>query len=183
VTGTGTNWSTANNVLASYLVRVSATHGGAPFVFSAYIASVADLAHLTLARPYPSDADAGAFTYSIIQADFVQITLHYTRPADGSDAQTYFQTSGCESDTDVYLYAGHDIASLDGTLQSSVQYSVMDRYGYASAFGPNSYGEDLAHRALYYRSGWTPALQAARVFGDNFVNSPQGHGERLRAGQ
>ena len=63
------------------------------------------------------------------------------------------------------------------------QYSVMDRYGYASAFGPNFYGEDLAHRALYYRSGWTPALQAARVFGDNFVNSPQGHGERLRAGQ
>ncbi len=171
--GTGTAWNTANNVIASYLVRVSATHGGAPFVFSAYIASVGDPTHLTLARPYPADADAGAFTYSVIQADFVEITLHYKRPADGSDAQTYFQTSGCESDTDVYLYFGHDISSLDGTLQQSVQYSVMDGYGYASVFGPNFYGEDLAHRALYYRSGWTPALQAARVFGDNFVKSPQ----------
>jgi hypothetical protein len=173
VTGSGTNWSSANNVIAGYLVRVSATHGGAPFVFSAYIASAGDAGHLTLARPYPTDADAGAFSYSVIQADFTEITLHYTRPADGSDAQTYFQTSGCESDTAVYLYGGHDIASLDGSLQSSVQYSVMDGYGYTSAFGPNFYGEDLAHRALYYRSGWTPALQAARVFGDNFVNSPQ----------
>ena len=173
VTGSGTNWSSANNVVASYLVRVSATHGGVPFVFSAYISSVADTAHLTLARPYPTDADAGAFSYSIIQADFTELSLHYTRPADGSDAQTYFQTSGCESDAAAYLYGGHDIASLDGSLQSSKQYSVMDGWGYTSAFGPNFYGEDLAHRALYYRSGWTPALQAARVFGDNYVSSPQ----------
>jgi hypothetical protein len=173
VAGSGTNWSTANNVVPSYLVRVSATHGGAPFVFSAYIASVADLAHLTLARPYPADADAGSFRYSIIQADYIEITLHYARATDGSDAQTYFQTSGCESDTDVYLYQGHDIPSLDGSLQSGKQYSYMDGYGYASAYGANFYGEDLAHRALYYRSGWTPALQAARVMGDNYVNSPQ----------
>lgn len=171
-TGLGTSWTTANNVIGSYLVRVSATHGGAPFVFSAYISSVADPAHLTLARPYPADADAGAFTYSVIQADVLEITLHYNQPY-GSSSQTYFQTSGCESTTDVYLYSGHDIASLDGTLQQSMQYSVMNGFGYTSAYGPNFYGEDLAHRALYYRSGWTPALQAARVFGDNYVNSPQ----------
>ena len=173
VTGSGTVWSTTNMVGPGYLIRVSATHGGAPFVFSAYIASVANPTQLTLVRPYPADADAGSFSYSVIQADFLQISLHYARPADGSDAQTYFQTSGCESDTAVYLYYGHDIPTLDGTLQNSVQYSVMDGYGYVSAFGPNYYGEDLAHRALYYRSGWTPALQAARVFGDNFVKSPQ----------
>jgi hypothetical protein len=173
VAGSGTSWSTANNVVPSYLVRVSATHGGAPFVFSAYIASVADLAHLTLARPYPADADAGTFSYSVIQADNIEITLHYARATDGSDAQTYFQTSGCESDTNAYLYQGHDILSLDGSLQSGKQYSAMDGYGYASAYGANFYGEDLAHRALYYRSGWTPALQAARVMGDNYVNSPQ----------
>jgi hypothetical protein len=172
-TGSGTTWSTANNVLPSYLVRVSATHGGAPFVFSAYIASVADLAHLTLARPYPADADAGAFSYSVIQADYIEITLHYARATDGSDAQTYFQTSGCESNTDVYLYQGHDILSLDGSPQSGKQYSYMGGWGYASAYGANFYGEDLAHRALYYRSGWTPALQAARVMSDNYVNSPQ----------
>jgi len=173
VTGTGTTWTTANNVIASYLVRVSATHGGAPFVFNAYIAAVGNPTHLTLTRPYPSDADAGSFAYSIIQSDYRQITLHYARPADRSDAQMYFSTSGCESDTDVYLYLGHDIAGLNGTLQSGKKYSYMDGYGYTSAFGVNFYGEDLAHRALYYRSGWTPALDAARVFGDNYVSSPQ----------
>jgi len=132
VTGSGTNWNTANNAIASYLVRVWATHGGAPFVFSVYIESVADAGHLTLARPYPADADAGA------------------------------------SDTAVYLYGGHDIASLDGSLQSSVRYSVMDGYGYTSAFGPNFYGEDLAHRALYYRSGWTPAQSSPGVGGARY---------------
>jgi hypothetical protein len=172
VVGSRTTWNVANGVLAGNLVRVSATHGGAPFVFVAYIASVADPAHLTLARPWPSDADSGSFSYSIVRADYRQLTLHYKRPADGSDQQLYFQTTACESDTDAYLYGGHDIASLNGSLQRSVKYGYLDGFGYTSAFGPNFYGEDLAHRALYYRSGWTPALQAARVFGDNYVKSP-----------
>jgi hypothetical protein len=172
VVGTGTTWNVANAVLAGYQVRVSATHGGAPFVFSSYIASVADPAHLTLAHAYPADADAGSFSYSIIRADFRTLTLHYKRPADGTEAQLYFQTTGCESDTAAYLYAGHDIASLNGTAQRSMKYGYMDGFGLTSAFGPNFYGEDLAHRALYYRSGWTPALHAARVFSDHFVTSP-----------
>ncbi len=172
VVGSGTTWNVANGVIAGNQVRVSATHGGAPFVFSAYIASLGDPAHLTLARPYPSDADSGSFSYSVVRADFRTLTLHYKRPADGTDGQLYFQTSGCESDTDAYLYVGHDNASLNGTFQRSVKYGYMDGFGYTSAFGPNFYAEDLAHRALYYRSGWTPALQAARVFSDRFVNSP-----------
>jgi hypothetical protein len=49
----------------------------------------------------------------------------------------------------------------------------MDGFGYTSQFGANFYGEDLAHRVLYYRSGWEPALRAARVFGDHYVDSPQ----------
>ena len=172
VVGSGTTWNVANGLLAGYEVRVSATHGGTPFVFSAYIGAVADPAHLTLARPYPSDADSGSFSYSIIRADFRTMTLHYKRPADGTEAQLYFQTTGCESDTAAYLYAGHDIAALNGTPQRAMKYGYMEGFGYTSAFGPNFYGEDLAHRALYYRSGWTPALQAARVFSDHFVTSP-----------
>ena len=172
VVGSGTTWNVGNGVFAGYQVRVSATHGGAPFVFSAYVASVGDPAHLILARPYPGDADSGSFSYSIIRADFRTLTLHYRRPTDGTEAQLYFQTTGCESGTDAYLYAGHDIASLNGTLQRSMKYGYMEGFGYTSAFGPNFYGEDLANRALYYRSGWTPALQAARVFSDHFVTSP-----------
>ena len=173
VLGIGTAWNGDNGARVGFMVRVAATHGGAPFVFSAYIASAADPTHLTLARPYPADADTGSFSYSIIQADTRQITLHYKRPSDGSEAQTYSLTSGCESNTDVYLYLGHDIAGLNGTLQKAVAYGYMDGFGYTSAFGANFYGEDLAHRALYYRSGWEPALRAARVFGDHYVDSPQ----------
>ena len=172
VTGSDTSWDTADGVLAGYQVRVSATAGGVPFTFYAYISTVTDQNDMVLARPYPADADAGTFAYSIIQADTRALTLHYNRPSDGSDAQTYFLTTSCESDSSAYLYIGHDIAQMNGTLQSGKQYSYVDGLGYTGAFGPNFYGEDLAHRALYYRSGWTFALNTARVFGDNFVNSP-----------
>jgi hypothetical protein len=172
VAGIGTVWNVANRVYPGYMLRVAAMHGGVPFVFSAYIASVENPTHLTLARPFPRDADAGSFTYSVIQSDFRQIAVHYNRPADGTDVQTFFQTSGCESDTDVFVYSGHDLAGLNGTLQSAKPYSFLDGFGLVSIFGPNFYGEDLAHRALYYRSGWTPALQAARTLGDHYVSSP-----------
>ncbi|HWF06878.1 MAG TPA: hypothetical protein VG297_00365 [Bryobacteraceae bacterium] len=172
VAGIGTAWTTANGVNPGYAVRVTATHNGAPFLFTAYIGAVGDSSHLTLTRPYPADADSGSFSYSILQADTRQITLHYKR-ADGTEGQTYFQTSGCESDTEAYLYLIHDIPSLNGKQQTGMPYSYMDGFGYTSAFGANFYGEDLAHRALYYRSGWTTALDAARVMGDNYVTSPQ----------
>jgi hypothetical protein len=173
VTGFGTQWSTNNGVIPGNLLRVSATHQGIPFVFSAYIASVPDGSHLVLARTYPADADSGSAPYAIVQADTRQITLHYKRPSDGTDQQTFFQTTGCESDEAAFLYYGHDIVGLDGTLVTGVRYGYMNGYGYTSAYGANFYGEDLAHRALYYRSGWNFALQAARVFGDQYVKAPQ----------
>ncbi len=172
-TGAGTVWNGDTGARAGSVLRVAATHGGVPFVFVAYIALAADPAHITLVRPYPADADAGSFSYSIVQGDFRQMTFHYKRPSDGSDAQIFALTSGCESDSAAYLYLGHDIPVLNGTLQTGVKYGFMDGYGYTSQFGANFYGEDLAHRALYYRSGWEPALQAARVFGDHYVDAPQ----------
>jgi hypothetical protein len=171
--GAGTVWNGDNGAREGAMLRISATHGGTPFVFYAYIVSVANPTHITLARPYPADADAGSFSYFILQPDIRQITLHYKRPSDGSDGQVFSLFSGCESDTDAYYYLGHDMPGLGGTVQKGVQYNYMDGFAYTSAFGANFYGEDLAHRALYYRSGWEPALQAARVFGDHYVDSPQ----------
>lgn len=173
VAGMGTEWNGGSGARAGSMLRVSATHGGVPFVFTAFIASSPDPAHITLLRPYPDDADAGSFSYSIIQGDIRQMTLHYKRPADGSDAQIYALTSGCESDTAAYLYLGHDMPGVNGTMQTGMKYGFMDGFGYTSAYGADFYGEDLANRALYYRSGWDPALRAARVFGDHYVDSPQ----------
>lgn len=172
ITGIGTAWTTANQVIPGYQIRVIATHNGMPFVFSPSITAIANPTHLTLSHPYPVDADSGSFAYTVIQGGNRNITLHYKRQ-DGSDGQTYFQTSGCESDRDAYLYLIHDIPSLNARSYQGIAWSYMDGFGYTSAFGANFYGEDLAHRALYYRSGWTPALNAARVMSDNYVTSPQ----------
>jgi hypothetical protein len=146
---------------------------GTPFVFSAYISNLTDASHLSLARAYPADADGGTFAYTILQADTRYATLHYNRTTDGSDAQSAYQIAGCESPTDLYTVIGRDLGSMAGTaLQSGKQYSYMDESGYAGSYGVNFYGEDLANRALYYRSGWNPALQAARAMGDYYVRAP-----------
>jgi len=173
--GTGTSWSQANGIYPNNVgMRVSATRsGGTPYVFYAYVSQIVDPAHLVLSRPYPADADAGTFSYSIIQADNRFATLHYARSADGSDAQTYYGIAGCESETELYVINGTDLLGLSTNgPQNGKQYSYMDGLGYAGGFGANFYGEDLAHRALYYRSGWDFALQTARAIGDYFVRSP-----------
>jgi hypothetical protein len=58
-------------------------------------------------------------------------------------------------------------------LQTNMQYAYMDGIGYDNDFGVNYYDEVLAHYALYYRSGWTPALDAARKLGDNWLDYPE----------
>jgi hypothetical protein len=168
--GLGTNWTNANNVGVGFAVRVNATHSGAPFVFYSRINALPDPTHIVLLSPYPVDADAGTFSYVILRADYRDMVLHYSRQ-DGSDGQLAFPTTGCESDTIAYLYSGYD-TPFNGTLQNGKKYSYKDGGGYAGAFGVNFYGEDLAHRALYYRSGWNFALQAARVMSDQYVTSP-----------
>ncbi len=174
VSGSGTNWTSAAGITANnVIVRVNAKHGGAPFVFYAYMTVLNDSSHLTMSRAFPVDADPGTFPYALISAESLFATLHYTRNGtDSSDAQTFGYTAGCESATDMYLYGFHDLGSVNPGPQTGKQYSYMNGLGYASAFGVNFYGEDLAHRALYYRSGWNVALQAARAMGDYYVRSP-----------
>lgn len=172
MTGNGTTWNTLNGVIAGYGIRVQATHGGTPFVFYAYIVTVNGVTGITASRPYPADADSGTFPYQIIAADVRTPVLHYTRVSDGSDAMLAFSSNGCESDTALYLYSGHDISGMDGTFQTGEQYGYAEIPGYTGALGVNFYGEDLAHRALYYRSGWKPALDAANVMSDQYVTSP-----------
>ena len=169
LTGNATSWSSTN--AGGTAIRIQGTHnGGIPFVFQAYVATVNGATSLLLSRPWPSDADPGSFPYSLIQPDTRNLAPHYTRN-DGTDGIIYFPTSGCESDTALYLYMWWD----DGItgVQSGKQYSYMDGSGYAGDFGVNFYDEVLAHYALYYRSGWTPARDAARKIGDNWLDYPE----------
>ena len=165
-TGNGTAWDGTQNSLA---IAIFAKHGGVPFVFWSY-AVTANGTSLTLARPFPSDADSGTYSYSIF-SDQRRIVLHYTR-ADSTDGYIYFPTSGCESDTDVYLYMGWDNGYADQRNSASA-YSYMDGLGYVGDFSPNYYDMGLAHYAFYFRSGLKLALNSARNIEDYWLRYPE----------
>ena len=193
MTGTGTSWTSANGVIAGDFVQVSAANmSGATFTFMAQIASVNSATGITLSRAFPSDADTtGGLTYHIMPATRT-IVLHYqnqfTDPTydPTGDSLQIFGTTGCESETGAYLNplaaglgnsfaTGHDIPGLDGTHQTSKLYSVTDTTGWVnegSTGGINFYGEDLAHWALYYRSGLNLAQTTAQSISNYWIRSP-----------
>ncbi len=193
LTGSGTAWTV--QMVGDY-IRVSASHGGTPFVFVAKISAFTSATSLTLARVYPSDADtASGLAYNIMLAQRT-IVLRYPHATDPSgDGELMFGTSGgCESETAVYtnpiaagntFAAGHDVptatgGSLDGVLVTGKNYSVTDSNGWineSSTGGISFYGESLAHRALYYRSGLTSALTAANYIADYWIKSPWGNAD------
>ena len=168
--GSAVTWTTANNVIATYIIRIGATHAGIPFVFSAPISSVPGSGHIVLERNYPSDADQGTFPYQILAYRYA--SLHYTRP-DGSDGNELQGINGCESDTAMYGTPSHDIPFLDRITFNGMHYSYKDSLGAQSAFGPNFYGEGIAHRALYLRSGLAAALTAANEIDETWIRDPE----------
>ena len=192
MTGSGTNWTTANGVIAGDFVQVNATHGGTAFTFMAQISSVTSTSGVTLSRPFPSDADiASGLTYYIMPASRT-VVLHYknqyTDPTYDpiGDSMLMFGTTGCESETAVYINplsfglgnsfaGGHDITVLDGQHFTGVQYSITDTTGWVNQSGTggiNFYGEDLAHWALYFRSGLNIAKSAAQAISNYWLHSP-----------
>ena len=145
-------------------------------------------AALTLNRPYPADADSGAYSGYAIMAGTRTIVLRGQHAVDPSGTgESMWGTTGCESETAVYLNptttgnsfaSGHDVPALDGTLQSGYPYSVTDSNGWINASstgGISYYGESLGSRALYYRSGLTSALNAANIIDDYLIKSPWGN--------
>ncbi|MGA2184807.1 MAG: hypothetical protein ABSH47_17445 [Bryobacteraceae bacterium] len=165
-------------------IRISGTHGGTPFAFFAYIIALDSPTSITMNRVYPADADtASGLTYAVIRPDYTNMVLHYRRCGPGSysgcitnaypyDGSTYFQTTGCESDTTCYLYETHDPDAVHPTtstclgfsgMECNVHVSLMNGSGYVGDNGgANFYDEGLAHMAFYLRSGWQPALDAFR---------------------
>lgn len=168
ITGIGTTWS--GNVSANQVIRISATHGGAAFVYWATITSVTDATHLVVDRPLPADVDGGPFTYSITKVRL--IALHFGAP-NGSDQQLRYGSLGCESETAAFAMPYYDISGVNTVYQSGKKYSYKDNSGDASAFGPNFYGTGLASRAFYLRSGYAPALDVANRMDNKWVKSPE----------
>ncbi len=166
-TGNGTAWDVTQTSLA---IAVFARHGGVPFTFLSYVLAVNGASSLTLARPFPPDADPGSYSYSIF-SDQRRIVLHYTR-SDSTDGYIHFFTAGCESDTDVYLYFGWD-NGYAGQRVSASPYSYIDGLGYVGDFSPNYYDMGLAHYAFYFRSGLGQSLNSARNLEDYWLRYPE----------
>ena len=187
LTGVGTTWT---SFMAGDYVRIPSTHGGVPFVFVAQITAFNSATNLTLNRVYPADADpAGGLAYNIMAANRT-IVLRHPHATDATGmGEIMFGTSGCESETAVYLNpanarnsfaSGHDVPPLDGLHVTGVPFSVTDTNGWvneSSTGGISFYGESLAHRALYYRSGLTSALTAANYISDYWIKSPWGNSD------
>lgn len=166
VTGVGTAWDGTQNSLA---IAVTATHGGIPFTFSAYVVRASG-SQMTLSRPFPADADSGTYPYHVF-SDQRNVVLHFMR-GDGTDASIFFSTAGCESDTTLFLDGGWDNGH-SGQYVASSPYSYMDGAGNAGDFSPNYYDMGLAHYAFYLRSGMKQALKSARDIEDYWIDSPE----------
>jgi hypothetical protein len=188
ITGTGTSWSNANGVHVGDALRVAAMHGGTPFVFSAYVAAINSTTQLTLSRVFPASADAASgVSYALVEPFSRFAALHFTRLGGGGDAMASWTPTACESNTRLYLntsIGGHDIQGYKGVAFSGQQYS----YGYpgyinqSNTGGVNFYGESLAHRALYLRSGYNKAHEAANMLDDHWVRFPGERGGVVGAG-
>ena len=171
VTGTGVAWTVANNVIASYSIRVQATHGGGtPFVWWAQITTVNGATGITASRPAPTDVDNADFSYKITGPRY--LSLEFTPPG-GSTARALQNLKGCESETAAFVLAAHDIPVVNTSIFSGVHYSYKDNLGAQSAFGPNFYGSGLAARAFYFRSGLDFAKQTADLMDEQWVKDPE----------
>lgn len=133
-------------------------------------------------NPWPNGSQVGQIKVTGTGTNFLstfcnagnptwQPTLWYTRP-DGSNAQMVWTKTGCESNTTLYLVPTHDISYLNNTVFSGKNYSYANFPGYTGAFGVDFYGEEIAHYALWKRSGLTSALTTARVMASQYVSSP-----------
>jgi hypothetical protein len=185
LTGNGTFWTqnagtnntnvvfltdSSGNTISQQYIRLTATHGGGkPFVFWALVTSVAPGNTITLSRPVPPDFDAGNFSYQITAASYWSLEF----VVSGNTYRALQQGAGCESETAAFAVAAHDIPPLDLTIQSGMHHSYKTSLGAQSTFGPNFYGTGFGLRALYYRSGYTPALTTANLIDDYWVRDPE----------
>ncbi len=101
-------------------------------------------------------------------------------PADPDDEPNRYAryVASCESDTELTFVSGWiwerpfiDAPGVSwGTVGACSDCSTWNGRNYSSDV--NYYGNDLAHYALYYRSGWKKARDSARWMADRYAYSP-----------
>ncbi len=169
LTGSGTTWS--GNVFAGQTVRFSGIISAVAFEFITTIASVGGNTTITLSRAYPASAtNVSGVTYQIYNANAF-FTPRWDRP-DATNGHIRYSDASCISDTQ--LTFGGGLESWTGT-QSGQQHSMSTQTWMTQGGNgtPNFYDEVAAHIAMYLRSGYQAALDAARWLGDAWASSPE----------
>jgi hypothetical protein len=140
-----------------------------------------------LSRPFPSDADDGSYSYTLLPGTRTVTLFSPTYPDTTGKGLAMWGTSGCESETSLYLnpLSPAQINSLNnafgydsphnGQLISGLQYSVTDTSGWINNGGLGGeffYGENMASEVLYLRSGLDAAKSASSIVSDHILQSP-----------
>lgn len=134
-------------VAPGYMIALTnATHSGSSFPWWAMVMTNSS-GTITTSRPFPADADAGSYTYTIISPRYV--SLEFADPGSfphtGGVGRGLFEIEYVEDETHMYGIAGSDISAFTaqgGSLsQSGVHYTYKDILGAQSSFGPNFYGQ------------------------------------------
>lgn len=195
VDSTGSGAVVTPNIVGGQITSYTVVSGGSNYTNPTLFVSPTQV---VLARPFPSDADTATGLTSYVMPATRTLVLHYknlyTDPVydPAGDSMQMFGATGCESDLAAYINpAGtsnsnglgnqasgvHDTV-LDGVYESGVSYSVTDSTGWvnqSSTGGINFYGEDIASRVLYLRSGLNLAKNAASVISNYWIHSPWGN--------
>lgn len=177
IVGIGTKFAAS---MVGSQIKVTATHGATPFIYTAIITTVTDVTNIVVNTVFPIDADTGDYAFQVLPIRYP--VLYYTRNSvvdTTSEGRMYAYGTWCASDTVAYGQPRADYSYLQGIITATTfvnkNWTMLDiaGVGYQSAFGPNFYGEGLAHRVLYYRSGLTAALTAANEIDETWTKSPE----------
>ncbi len=151
-------------------------------VFVASISSVSSGTTANMSRTW--SGTSANYTYHVLRSDRTFMALEWNDPdlPDNPPAPNGntmpWTLAGCVSDTVAYVKDRYE-AFGTGTVSGERYAWHKDIWLNGGGFGPNYYDEVLANYALYYRSGLSVGLDAARKLGRYWLKNPELMGGRV----
>lgn len=176
------------------IVLTNATHAsGTSFPWWAMVTANSS-GSMTVNRPFPSDGDAGSYTYVIVTPRYV--SLEFSDPGSyphfNGTYRGLFNVEYVESETQMYGIAGQGfttwIAQGAPLIQSGVHYTYKDVIGAQSAAGPNFYGQASLNHWISTLGTYAPAKNLSDNIDNWYVGDPEmfggftGYGSPLQWG-
>lgn len=168
ITGSGTTWISGYGG-ENYMIRISGTiNAGTPHVWWGRI-STASATSITTVQSLPTNWDtASGLSYSISNVAYITSDFTYL---GGYRAQVNHFTGICASATAAYAYPINDVGGgYPGQAVTLASYSTLTQLD--TKFS-NFYGNGLALRSFYLRSGFEPAKTLADTIDEWYIRHPE----------